>query len=89
MLTLEDIQNKMQELQDWALEGNAIVKDLMFNDFKQALDFINKIGNIAEKHAHHPTILIDYNHVHLTLTTHSEKGLTDLDFKVAEEIDKI
>jgi len=90
MLTLEEIKKKMQGLQDWALEGQAIVKDLHFQGgFKEAMVFVNKVAEIAEKHNHHPTILIEYNYVRLTLTTHSSNSLTHLDFLVAEDIDKI
>ena len=88
-MNLGDIQKKMEKLSNWALEGSSIVKDTTFPDFKQALDFVNKVGEIAEKHHHHPSIIFDYNYVHLTLTTHSEHTLTDKDFLVAEEIDKL
>jgi 4a-hydroxytetrahydrobiopterin dehydratase len=79
----------MSKLKNWAIEENSIVKDEMFPDFKSALDYVNKVGEIAEKVNHHPSINLDYNHVHLNLTTHSEKGLTEKDFDLAEEIDKI
>mgnify|MGYP001579988291 FL=1 len=88
-MNLGEIQKKMEKLKDWALEGSSIIKDVTFSDFKQALEFVNKVGEIAEKNNHHPSIIIDYNFVHLTLTTHSEHTLTDKDFIVAEEIDKL
>ncbi len=89
MLTLENIKEKMGRLQNWALDGSMIVKDIMFPDFKAAMEFINKVAEIAEKHNHHPYITIDYNHVHLSLITHEINSLGDKDFEVAEEIDKI
>jgi len=89
MLTLGIVQEKMEKLKNWALERDTIVKDFSFKDFKEALDFVNKIGEIAERHGHHPDIVISYNKVRLSLTTHSEKGLTSKDFEVAEDIDKI
>ncbi len=88
-MNLGEIQKKMEVLKDWALEGSSIVKDHTFTDYKQALEFVNKVGEVAEKHNHHPSIILDYTFVHLTLTTHSEHTLTDKDFLVAEEIDKI
>ncbi|MEK6825457.1 MAG: 4a-hydroxytetrahydrobiopterin dehydratase [Nanoarchaeota archaeon] len=88
-MNLGEIQKKMEKLKDWALEGSSIIKDVTFSDFKQALEFVNKVGEIAEKNNHHPSIILDYNFVHLTLTTHSEHTLTDKDFIVAEEIDKL
>lgn len=89
MLPLFEIQNKMTKLRNWALEGSSIVKDRVFRDFKEAIEFVNKVAEIAEKHNHHPSIVISYNIVRLTLTTHEAKGLTVKDFEVAEEIDKI
>ena len=88
MLSLNIINEKMSKLDNWALEGNAITKDFRFGTFKGALDFINKIGEVAEKLNHHPDITLSNNIVRLSLTTHSENGLTSMDFELAEEIDK-
>ena len=79
----------MSKLRNWALEGNSIVKDKLFKDFKEAMEFVNKVAEIAEKHNHHPSIIIDYNNVRMSMTTHSAGGLTNLDFDVGEEIDKL
>ena len=89
MLTLGIIQERMGKLDNWSLERDSIVKDFEFKDFREALDFVNKIGEIAEKQEHHPDIVISYNKVKVSLTTHSENGLTSRDFKVAEDIDKM
>ena len=89
MMTLAELEKRMKKLKDWALEGSMIVKDNVFKNFKDALDYVNKVGELAEKQVHHPDIMIMYNHVRLSLTTHSEKGLTEKDFDLAEEIDKI
>lgn len=89
MLTLQDIMKEMQNLDNWLIDGPTIVKVIEFKDFKEAMTFANKVAEISEKHNHHPEILINYNVVRLTLTTHSVKALTEIDFKLAEEIDKI
>ena len=89
MLPLSSINERMSKLRNWALDGNSITKDKIFRNFKESLEFVNKVAEIAEKHNHHPAILINYSEVRLTLTTHSVKGLTLMDFDVAEEIDKI
>lgn len=89
MLNLAHIQELMQKLKDWSLEEHAIVKDCTFNEFKEAAAFVTKVAEIAEKHNHHPTILWDFNVVHLTLTTHEEHGITEKDFIVAKEIDTL
>ena len=89
MLPLNVISERMQKLDNWSLEEHSIVKDYSFENFKEALEFVNKIGEISEKMNHHPDILISYNKIRLTLTTHSERTLTFKDFELAEEIDKI
>ena len=79
----------MEKLSGWSLESNSISKDFSFDNFKDALHFVNNVGEIAEKHNHHPDIMINYNLVKLNLTTHSSHGLTSKDFEVALEIDKL
>lgn len=89
MLNLGDISREMADLDDWSLETDTITKVLMFDNFKQSIDFVNKVSEIAEKHNHHPEIIINYDQVKLMLTTHTESGLTKKDFEVAREVDKI
>ncbi len=89
MLPLNTISDRMSKLRNWALDGSSITKDKLFRDFKESMEFVNKVAEIAQKYNHHPTILVNYNNVRLALTTHSAKGLTLRDFDVAEEIDKL
>ncbi len=88
-MNLKEINEAMGELNDWSLEVNSIVKNITFGNFKQALEYVNKVGEIAEKMNHHPYFIVKYNIVKLILTTHSENGLTKLDFDAAKEIDKL
>lgn len=88
-LNLARIQERMSALNDWSLDINMLVKEKTCQDFKEALWYTNKVGELAEKHNHHPVILINYTQVRISLTTHEEKGLTDKDFDLAEAIDKI
>lgn len=89
-MNLADMQRIMKEVDGWGLEGmNAITKEFVFKDFKESMVFVNKVAEIAETHNHHPSVMIDYNAVRLTLTTHDAHSLTDKDFNVAKEIDKI
>lgn len=89
MLTLNEITSMLGKLSNWTLDGSSIAKQFDFSSFKDAITFVNNVAEIAEKNNHHPEILISYNMVRLTLTTHSAKSLTETDFKVAEQIDKI
>jgi 4a-hydroxytetrahydrobiopterin dehydratase len=80
----------MQELEgtDWRREGDAIVRDLQFDDFAAAMAYVNRVAELAEEANHHPDILVHgWNKVRLTLTTHSEGGLTDNDFQMARRIE--
>jgi 4a-hydroxytetrahydrobiopterin dehydratase len=73
---------------DWRREGDAIVRDLEFADFAEAIAYVNRVADLAEEANHHPDILVHgWNKVRLTLTTHSEGGLTDNDFQMSRKID--
>jgi 4a-hydroxytetrahydrobiopterin dehydratase len=75
---------------DWRREGDAIVRDLQFADFAEAMAYVNRVAELAEEANHHPDILVHgWNNVRLTLTTHSAGGLTDNDFAMARRIDAI
>jgi 4a-hydroxytetrahydrobiopterin dehydratase len=91
VLSEREIDKKLSEFVDWDLvDHGEISRTFEKKNFKEALDFVNKIGNIAESANHHPDILIhDYNMVTLTLSTHKEGGLTEKDFKLAGEIDNL
>ena len=89
MLSLKELNERMSKLSGWSLEDNSITKIYTFDNFKDSIEFINKLAEEAEKQEHHPDIMINFNRVKLKLTTHSEGGLTEKDIKLAEEIDKI
>ena len=74
----------------WRQEGEALVRDLEFDDFRGAMAFVNRVADAAEEVNHHPDILVHgWNKVRLTLTTHSEGGLTDNDHAMARRIDAL
>jgi 4a-hydroxytetrahydrobiopterin dehydratase len=70
--------------------GNSIVRELSFSDFPAAIAFVNQVAELAERANHHPDILVHgWNKVRLTLSTHSAGGLTEADFALAGEIDRL
>ncbi len=86
-LSLDEINKKIKDLNDWDLiEEKEIKKTFTFKSFLQSIEFVNKIAPIAEKLNHHPNILIQYNMVTLTLSTHDEGGITEKDFILAKNI---
>lgn len=89
MLNLGEINEKMKALNNWALEGNSVMKEFSFPNFKESMEFVNRVGELAERLEHHPHILILNNRVRLSLTTLPDRQLTEKDFDLAEMIDKI
>jgi len=75
---------------DWRREGDAIIRDLKFDDFAAAMAYVNKVAALAEEANHHPDILVHgWNKVRLTLSTHSEGGVTAADLALAERLDSL
>lgn len=73
----------------WREEHNSITKEFTFRDFKSALAFVNKVGELAEKANHHPDIEFGWGRVKVTLTTHSVGKVTSKDRKLAKRIDTL
>jgi 4a-hydroxytetrahydrobiopterin dehydratase len=90
LLTQDELTKNLSSLSGWELEGNQIAKQFQFKDFAEALAFVNKVGAEAEKMDHHPDIFIhSWNKVKITISTHSEGGITKKDFQLAEKIEGI
>ncbi|MCQ4924491.1 4a-hydroxytetrahydrobiopterin dehydratase [Tissierella carlieri] len=90
-LNQEEIYDYSKNLKDgWqVIEGKYIEKTYKFKDFIEALNFTNKIGELAEKEGHHPDIYLSWGKVALKLWTHKIKGLHENDFILAAKIDNI
>ena len=79
-----------EESKDWRQEDDALVRDFEFKDFAEAMSFVNRVADAAEERNHHPDILVHgWNKVRLTVTNHSEGGITDADFGLAHAIDAL
>ena len=78
----------MAGLDGWSLDGDAIRKAFVFGGFTQAMAFVNVLATDAEAVDHHPDIMINYDRVTLTYSTHSEGGLTAKDFDGAAHADR-
>jgi len=102
-LTEKEIKKNLKKLSGWRLKKpaltietahftrqNSLYKKFKFKDFSSAMKFLNIVAKIAEKQEHHPDILLhDWNKVSIWITTHSEGGITELDFKLAKAIEGI
>ena len=88
-LSIKEIHERLSELGDWELHVDTITKDFSFNDFKEAMKFVNEVAQEAERQNHHPDILISYKTVRISLTTHDANGVTHEDFKLAKKIEQM
>lgn len=89
VLSKEQIEKELNNIPGWVLDENEIEKTFEFTDFKAAINFVNKIAEVAEEHGHHPDIEINYNKVELELSTHSVGGVTEKDISLAKAIDSL
>jgi 4a-hydroxytetrahydrobiopterin dehydratase len=92
MATLSDseIQARLAECAGWQLADGSIEREWALADFSTAIAFVNRVAELAEQANHHPDILLHgWNKVRLTLSTHSQGGLTDADFNLASRIDAL
>ena len=87
-LSDDEVKAKLSELDGWELAGDAIEKQFQFEDFTGSVEFVNRITPVANEMNHHPDLAISWNKVTVTLSTHSEGGLTDNDFELARRIDQ-
>jgi len=90
LLSDAEIERRIAAVAGWRREGDAIVRDLGFADFAAAIAFVNRVAELAEAANHHPDILVHgWKQVRLTLSTHSAGGLTEADFELAAQIDRL
>ena len=88
ILNQNEINERLKNARGWKFEDNQIGKEFELKDFKSALDFVNKVGAEAESMDHHPDILMhSWNKVKISVSTHSEGGVTEKDFKLAGNIE--
>jgi 4a-hydroxytetrahydrobiopterin dehydratase len=89
LLSDEDVGRRLEALDGWEREGDAITKDFKLEDFKGSVEFVNRLTPVAEEMNHHPDLMISWNTVTVSMTTHSEGGLTENDFELAGKIDAL
>ena len=84
-----EIDERLSGMNGWERSGEAIVKQFDNGDFKGSVDFVNRLTPEAEELNHHPDLAISWKDVTVTITTHSEGGLTEGDFELARRIDSL
>ncbi len=89
LLDLELLDRKLKTMPGWSRKENAITKTFERKDFAHAMGFVMQIALLAERADHHPDIDIRWNKVTLTLSTHSEGGVTAKDLALTQEIENL
>lgn len=86
----EAVQTLLAEIPEWeAREDHHLFRSCKFADFKTGLDFVNRVGAVAEQQGHHPDLLLAWGKVEVTIFTHKIDGLTESDFVLAAKIEHL
>lgn len=88
-LSGEEIENALADLNGWKTEDSQLKKRFSFANFAASLDFVNRVGAIAEAADHHPDITFGWGYAEFSITTHDTGGLTHNDFDLAEAIENL
>ena len=89
LFTSKEIKEAIKDLPEWDVVGKTIERIYEFDDFDQAIDFVNGVAELAQDADHHPDMDIRFNKVRVILSTHSKGGLTESDFDLAERLDTL
>jgi 4a-hydroxytetrahydrobiopterin dehydratase len=86
----EKLAELAKQVEGWqVVEEHHIAKSFAFPDFRKALDFVNRVGELAEEQGHHPDILLSWGKADISVWTHKINGLTESDFILAAKIDQL
>jgi 4a-hydroxytetrahydrobiopterin dehydratase len=89
LLSDEEIEERLAELDGWRREGDAVAKSFDRGDFVGSVEFVRSLVEPAEGMGHHPDLAISWSTVDVTITSHSEGGLTANDFELASKVDEL
>jgi 4a-hydroxytetrahydrobiopterin dehydratase len=88
-LSTDELREEIQYIPDWTVEGESLKKSRKFANFLESLEFVNKVGALAEEADHHPDITFGWGYADIALTTHDRGGITDVDIALAKRIEDI
>jgi 4a-hydroxytetrahydrobiopterin dehydratase len=89
LLSDEDIESRLGDLDGWSREGDAITKTFEHGDFVGSVEFVRRLTAPAEEMQHHPDLEISWDKVKVLITNHSAGGLTEADFELAGKLDAL
>ncbi len=85
----EELARFAAQLPEWSVVAeHHLTRSFSFPDFQQGLDFVNRVGAVAEREGHHPDLFLTWGRVDVTIYTHKVDGLTESDFILAAKIDR-
>ncbi len=86
----DELNRLSEQVEGWdVIEGHHLSKTYKFSNFVKALEFVNKVGSIAEQQGHHPNIFLTWGKARIETWTHKIDGLTESDFILAAKIDEV
>ena len=86
----EELEELHRQIPEWEIvEDHHIRREFRFRNFREALDFVNRVGELAEEQVHHPDISLTWGRVKVEIFTHKIDGLTESDFVLAAKIDRL
>lgn len=88
-LSDDEVNSAIAKLQGWKIMNGNLYKSFTFSNFLESLDFVNKVGTIAEEKDHHPDICFGWSYAEFSITTHDAGGLTSNDFDLAQAIENL
>jgi 4a-hydroxytetrahydrobiopterin dehydratase len=86
-LSKSEVSERLKKFKGWRLDADTIKKEYQFPSCPKAIRFVNQVAEISEQADHHPDILISFRKVTLSLSTHDEGGITQKDFRLAEQLE--
>ena len=89
ILAPDQLADALKTLDGWSVDGPMLKKRLNFENFVASLEFVNRVGQLAEAADHHPDITLGWGYAELSLMTHDRGGITDVDISLARSIDQL
>ena len=85
-----ELDELARQVPGWeVVEGHHLKREFRFRNFREALNFVNRVGELAEEQAHHPDIALGWGRAEITIFIHKIDGLTESDFILAAKVDRL
>lgn len=88
-LNLNEIKDALKSVPKWSHTATFIERDFVFNNFNEALKFLNHVAELTEQQQHHPIFIYNYNKLKIQMNTHDVQGISHKDFDLARAIDQL